>query len=389
MTAPFTDRERMHMQRALDLALLGLNTTTPNPRVGCVIVKNDVVVGEGFHEKAGEAHAEVHALQQAGELARGATAYVTLEPCSHHGRTPPCADALIRAGVAEVIAATTDSNPLVAGQGMARLAAAGIKTRHGLLAEAAQSLNIGFFSRMQRGRPWVRLKVAISLDGFTALPSGESQWITGEAARQDGHAWRARACAILTGIGTIKEDNPLLNVRGISTPRQPVRIIADSRLEIDPAARILNSAQEGGAVWLAHAVDGLEERSTGIGLRYPASALQEKAALLREMGIDLLHLPGNSQGKLDLTALLQNLALRGINELHVEAGAKLNASLLSAGCVDELLVYQAPRLLGAGLPFAALAPAASLQHTHDWVLQEHTELAPDLRLRFTKPASGF
>ncbi|MCE2681228.1 MAG: bifunctional diaminohydroxyphosphoribosylaminopyrimidine deaminase/5-amino-6-(5-phosphoribosylamino)uracil reductase RibD [Burkholderiales bacterium] len=359
------------MQRALDLALLGLNTTTPNPRVGCVIVKNDVVVGEGFHEKAGQAHAEVHALQQAGALAHGATAYVTLEPCSHHGRTPPCADALIQAGVAEVVAATTDSNPLVAGQGLARLAAAGIKTR------------------MQRGRPWVRLKVAISLDGFTALPTGESQWITGEAARQDGHAWRARACAILTGIGTIKEDNPLLNVRGINTPRQPIRIIADSRLEIDPSARILNSAQEGGPVWLAHAVDGLEERSTGIGLRHPASALQEKAALLREMGIELLHVPGNSQGKLDLSALLQTLALRGINELHVEAGAKLNASLLNAGCVDELLVYQAPRLLGAGLPFAALAPATSLQHTHDWMLQEHTELAPDLRLRFTKHNPGF
>ena len=312
------------MARALQLAERALWTTSPNPRVGCVLVRDGEIVGEGWHVRAGEPHAEVHALRAAGERARGATAYVTLEPCSHYGRTPPCAEGLIVAGVTRVVAAMEDPNPLVAGRGLAMLRAAGIETACGLLAEAAQELNIGFVSRMTRGRPWVRLKTAASLDGKTALNNGVSQWITGPDARRDGHRWRARACAILTGIGTVRDDDPRLDVREVETTRQPLRVIVDSRLETPPTARIL----QGGPVLLAAAVDDAE-----------------RANLLKAAGAEILLLP-NAAGKVELPALLNALAVRGINEVHVEAGWKLNGSLLREGLVDELLLYMAPCLIG-------------------------------------------
>jgi len=320
----FTPADREFMASALRLAARGLFTTTPNPRVGCVIVRSGEIVGEGFHERAGEAHAEVSALHAAGSRAAGATVYVTLEPCSHHGRTPPCVEALIAAKVARVVVAMGDPNPKVAGQGIAALRASGIEVAAGLLEREARELNIGFVSRMTRGRPWLRLKVAASLDAKTALASGASQWITGEAARLDGHRWRARACAILTGIGTVKDDDPRLTVRDVETPRQPLRILVDSRLEVPLDARIL----EGGNVLVAAAVDD------------PA-----RIGALRDRGAEVVVLP-NASGKVALEDLVRELGRRALNELHVEAGFKLNGSLVAAGVVDELLVYLAPKMLG-------------------------------------------
>lgn len=321
----FTAADHGMMARALRLAEQGLFSTSPNPRVGCVLVRDGQIVGEGWHEKAGGPHAEVHALRAAGERARGATAYVTLEPCSHHGRTPPCAEALIKAGVSRVVAAMQDPNPLVAGRGLALLQASGIETASGLLENEAQALNIGFVSRMTRGRPWLRLKAAASLDGKTALNNGLSQWITGPAARLDGQRWRARACAILTGIGTVRDDDPQLNVRDIDTPRQPLRVVVDSRLEISPTARILQGA---GPVLVVAAVED-----------------PDKVAQLGALGVEVAILP-NASGKVDLAALLELLGGRGINEVHAEAGFKLNGSLLREGLVDELLLYLAPCLIG-------------------------------------------
>jgi len=323
----FSPADHDFMARALSLAQRGLYTTTPNPRVGCVIVRDGQVVGEGWHEKAGGAHAEVAALAQkvgAGGTAQGATVYVTLEPCNHFGRTPPCVDALIAAGVARVVAAMQDPNPLVAGQGLARLAAAGIATECGLLEDEARELNIGFVSRMTRGRPWLRLKIAASLDGKTALANGASQWITSPEARRDGHLWRARSCAVLTGIGTLKDDNPRLTVRDVDTPRQPLKVIVDSRLETPPQAAVL----QGGQVLIACA----EEDAA-------------RHAALTAAGAEIIVLP-NAQGKVDLPALLLALGQRGINEVLAEAGTRLNGALLQENCVDELLIYQAPILLG-------------------------------------------
>ena len=312
------------MARALRLAELGLYSSTPNPRVGCVIVKDGVVVGEGWHRRAGEAHAEIHALQAAGDQARGATAYVTLEPCSHHGRTPPCADALIAAGVSRVVAAMQDPNPQVSGRGLALLRNAGIVTDCGVLGSEAQELNIGFVSRMTRGRPWLRLKLATSLDGKTALENGASQWITGPEARQDGHRFRARACAILSGIGTVRDDDPLLNVRGVETERQPLKVVLDSRLELPLNAKLL----EGGGVLVACAID-----------------VAARSAALRQRGAEILCLP-NPEGKVDLPELMMELGRRGINEVHVEGGSRLSGALLVAGLVDEFLIYLAPCLIG-------------------------------------------
>lgn len=323
-SAMFSVVDHECMARALGLAELGLYSTTPNPRVGCVITKNGLVVGEGWHRKAGEAHAEIYALQAAGDAARGATAYVTLEPCSHHGRTPPCAEALIAAGVGRVVAAMQDPNPQVAGRGISRLAAAGIVAECGLMEAEARELNRGFVSRMVRGRPWVRLKLAASLDGKTALNNGVSQWISGSAARQDGHRWRAQACAILSGIGTVRDDDPRLNVRGVETERQPLKVVVDSRLELSSTAKLLND----GRVLVATAAD---EAGT--------------ATVLREHGAEILLLP-NDQGKVDLPALMDELGRRGINELHVEGGLRLNGALIAAGLVDELLLYLAPCLVG-------------------------------------------
>lgn len=357
----FTPADHDFMQRALQLAELGLFTATPNPRVGCVVVRDNAIVGEGWHRRAGEPHAEVLALAQAGERARGGTAYVTLEPCNHHGRTPPCVDALIEARVGRVIAAMEDPNPSVNGAGLERLRAAGIDVRCGLLQQEARDLNIGFVSRMARGRPWVRLKVATSLDGRTALPDGRSQWITGEAARADGHAWRARACAILTGIGTVRDDNPQLTVRHVQTSRQPLRVLVDSRFDVNPAARIL----EGGSTLVACAVD--------------AAKRVAKTAALEELGCEVITLP-DANGKVDLAGLLLELARRGINELHVEAGYRLNGSLLREECIDELLVYMAPTLLGNSMGLADLAPPEALEKRLVLHWQSVERVGDDLRL---------
>ncbi|MBM3343393.1 MAG: bifunctional diaminohydroxyphosphoribosylaminopyrimidine deaminase/5-amino-6-(5-phosphoribosylamino)uracil reductase RibD [Betaproteobacteria bacterium] len=350
------------MARALELARLGLYTTTPNPRVGCVIVRDDVVIGEGWHARAGEPHAEVLALRAAGERGertRGATAYVTLEPCAHHGRTPPCCEALIAAGVARVVAAMQDPNPLVAGEGLARLRAANIALDCGLMSEQARELNLGFVSRMTRGRPWVRLKVAASLDGKTALHNGLSQWITSSEARRDGHAWRAQACAVLTGIGTVKDDDPRLTVRDVQTPRQPLRVVVDSRLETPPRAQVI-----GEGTLIATAADA-----------------PDRAQALRARGATIVVLP-NAGGKVELPQLMLELGTRGINELHVEAGFKLNGSLMNEGLVDEVLLYLAPSLMGdkaRGMFHLPELHALSNQRKLDFF--EVCRIGPDLRIR--------
>ncbi|MCX7145280.1 MAG: bifunctional diaminohydroxyphosphoribosylaminopyrimidine deaminase/5-amino-6-(5-phosphoribosylamino)uracil reductase RibD [Sulfuritalea sp.] len=359
----FSAADHAFMARALQLAQRGLYSTTPNPRVGCVVVRDGWVIGEGWHEQAGLPHAEAGALAAtvgAGDTAKGATVYVTLEPCSHFGRTPPCADALIEAGVTRVVVAMQDPNPLVAGQGLARLAAAGIDVANGLLDAEARELNIGFVSRMTRGRPWLRLKVAASLDGKTALNNGVSQWITGPDARRDAHAWRARSCAVLTGIGTVKDDNPRLTVREVETTRQPLRVVIDSRLETPPDAAVL----EGGNVLIAAAVD---------------DAI--RSAALRERGAEIVMLP-NAEGKVDLAELLQELGRRGINEVLAEAGTRLNASLLASGCVDELLIYQAPILLGdAARGMFGLAELTDLAGARRLNIIERRAVGADFRIR--------
>lgn len=349
------------MARALRLAARGLWTTTPNPRVGCVIVRDGRVVGEGWHVRAGELHAEVHALQAAGESARGATVYVTLEPCNHHGRTPPCADALVAAGVARVVAAMSDPNPRVSGRGLARLSAAGIAVRCGVLETEARELNIGFVSRMMRGRPWVRLKTASTLDGITALENGVSQWITGPAARRDGHRWRARACAILSGIGTVQEDDPSLTVREVVTERQPLRIIVDAKLALSPRAKLFADIDRA-PLLVACASDDVPN-----------------ARALRDAGAELLVLP-NDGGKVDLPAMLQALGARGINELHAESGQKLNGSLLREGCVDELLMYLTPTLLGRGMGLFNLGPFDSLAQRIDVDIRDMRAVGCDWRV---------
>ncbi len=354
----FSAADHEFMARALQLARKGLFTTTPNPRVGCVLVKDGAVVGEGWHARAGEAHAEIRALNAAGELARGATAYVTLEPCSHHGRTPPCADALIAAGVARVVAAMPDPNPQVGGNGLEKLRAAGIVFENGLMEAEARELNIGFVSRMERGRPWVRLKLAASLDGKTALNNGKSQWITGPEARRDGHAFRARACAILTGAGTVRDDDPRLTVRDVETERQPLRVVVDSHLETPPTA---------------HIVEG------GNALVVAASEDAAKVAALRAAGAEVMVLP-NPQGKVDLPCLLQALAGRGVNELHVEAGHKLNGSLLREGLVDELLLYFAPTLLGSGREMFPLPELTDLAGRRDLKIVDLRRVGADIRI---------
>ena len=347
------------MSRALALAARGLETTSPNPRVGCVLMKDGQIVGEGWHRRAGEPHAEVHALSMAGSAARGASAYVTLEPCSHFGRTPPCADALIDAGVSRVVAAMEDPNPLVGGRGLARLRAAGIATEHGLLQQQAQELNIGFVSRMTRGRPWLRLKAASTLDGKTALNNGVSQWITGEAARRDGHRWRARACAILTGIGTVRADDPQLTVRAVPCERQPLRIVVDAKLDISPRARILHGAP----ILIATASeDGPRIRA------------------LEGDGHQLIVLP-NATNKVDLPQLMRALAARGLNEIHAEAGLKLNGSLLREACVDELLLYVAPMLVGdAAQGLFRLPELTGLEHAVRLHIHDLCSIGEDLRL---------
>ena len=333
------------MGLALALAIEAIGVSDPNPRVGCVILDaSGRVIGQGSTQEAGGPHAEIVALRDAaarGASVAGATVVVTLEPCSHHGRTPPCTEALVGAKVARVRYAVDDPNPLVAGSGAARLHAAGIAVETGRPehAEASRELNVGFFSRMQRGRPWLRLKAAVSLDGRTALPDGTSRWITGEAARADGHAWRRRAGAVLTGVGTVLDDDPRLDVRLVPTTLQPVRVVVDSRLDMPAAARIL---QPPGRV-----------------LVYAAAPDASRRRALEAHGAEVVEL-ANPAGKVDLAALLADLARRGINELHVEAGHKLNGSLVREGLVDEFLVYMAPRLLGVGRELALFGPLDTL-----------------------------
>jgi diaminohydroxyphosphoribosylaminopyrimidine deaminase/5-amino-6-(5-phosphoribosylamino)uracil reductase len=355
----FSPSDHTYMTRALRLAERGLYTTTPNPRVGCVIVRDGVIVAEGYHERAGLAHAEAAALSVAGERARGATAYVSLEPCTHHGRTPPCADALIRAGVVRVVAAMEDPNPQVRGQGLQRLRAAGIETGSGLLEEQARELNIGFVSRMTRGRPWVRVKTAASLDGRTALNNRLSQWITGEAARRDGHRWRARSCAVMVGIGTLAADNPRLTVRDVATSRQPLRVVVDRRLDIPLDAAVLEGANA---------------------LIATARAPNEKSAALIERGVGVLHMPG-ADGKVDLAALMRELAARELNEVLVESGNRLNGALLQVGVVDELLVYLAPHLLGdSARGMFDLGVLTGLDQRVELTIRDLRRIGPDLRI---------
>ena len=358
------------MRHALALAEQAIGLSDPNPRVGCVITDSQGrVIGSGHTQRAGEAHAEVMALRDAqarGNDVKGATAYVTMEPCSHHGRTPPCCDALIHAGLGRVVAALADPNPQVAGQGLARLRAAGIATECGLLDEPAREVNIGFFSRMLRGRPFVRLKAAASLDGRTALPDGQSQWITAEAARRDGHAWRRRAGAVLTGIGTVRDDDPRLDVRLVETQHQPLRVVVDSRLETPVDARLL--------------------AAPGKVLIYAAQPNPEREAALAAAGAEVLFKPGAS-AKVDLMALLLDLGARGINELHVEAGHKLNGSLVKAGLVDEYLIYLAPKLLGLGREIAAFGPLHSLDEAVELQWREIAQVGDDLRL-LARPKHG-
>lgn len=355
----FTAQDSVWMAQALRLAERGLYTTSPNPRVGCVLVRDGDIVGEGWHERAGEPHAEVLALRAAGEAARGATAYVTLEPCGHHGRTPPCADALIAAGIARVTVAVQDPNPRVAGQGIAKLRAAGIEVECGLMEAAARELNIGFFARMTRGTAWLRSKIAMSLDGRTALANGVSQWITGEAARQDVQHWRARSCAVLTGIGTVLADDPQLNVRGIETARQPLRAVVDSLLHMPPNARLL---QQNGV------------------MVYTATQDAQKIAALEKSGARVVVLP-DANGQVDAAAVLRDLAAQGCNEVLVEAGSKLNGALLKAGLVDELVLYLAPQLLGdMARGMARLGELVSLDQRIELEWNDVRQVGKDLRI---------
>jgi diaminohydroxyphosphoribosylaminopyrimidine deaminase/5-amino-6-(5-phosphoribosylamino)uracil reductase len=363
------------LQRALDLAHGALHLSNPNPRVGCVLVRSDgTVIGEGHTQRAGEAHAEVMALRQARERGHdtaGASAFVTLEPCSHHGRTPPCCDALVAAGIARVVIATLDPNPQVAGNGVRRLRDAGVQVDvlpdADALSLASRRLNIGFFSRMLRQRPWVRLKIAASLDGITALPDGQSQWITGEPARQDGHLWRARACAVLTGAGTVLADDPRLDARVPGLLRQPHLVVIDSRLDTPPTARLFEPPAAPGqrALWFCH-----------------AGADAGRAAALRAQGADTLDLAGPG-GKVDLAAVFAELARREVNEVHVEAGAKLNASLLREDQIDELLVYLAPTLLGQGAGMAPFGPLSALSQRIPLRWQAVQPVGDDLRVQAT------
>lgn len=355
------------MALALELAGRAVGLSEPNPRVGCVLAGPDgQVLGQGHTQQAGDPHAEIMALRDAqarGNATRGATAYVTLEPCSHQGRTGPCCDALVAAGVARVVAALADPNPLVGGQGFARLRAAGIAVDEGPLGAQSRELNIGFFSRMQRRAPWVRLKVAASLDGRTALDNGASQWITSEAARADGHGWRARACVLLTGIGTVRDDNPRLDVRLAGARRQPRLVVVDSRLETPVGARLFDAA-----------------RPVTV---YAAVRDAAREAALRARGAQVVYRPGSRPGtedKVDLQAMLSDLARAETNEVHVEAGHKLNGSLVRAALVDELLVYLAPRLIGQGRAMAQFGPLAALDQALALEFRETTPVGPDLRI---------
>jgi diaminohydroxyphosphoribosylaminopyrimidine deaminase/5-amino-6-(5-phosphoribosylamino)uracil reductase len=344
-------------------ALLARSISSPNPAVGAVIVDiQGSVLGVGHTQRQGAAHAEIMALRDASDIGnevKGANIYVSLEPCSHHGRTGPCCDALIAAGIKKVVASIADPNPLVAGQGFERLRAAGIEVEVGPGAAESRELNIGFFSRMIRKTPWVRMKMAASLDGTTALANGQSQWITSPEARADGHAWRARSCAVLTGIGTVLADNPRLDVREVKTPRQPHIVVVDSRLQTPPDAHLF-----------------IAGRACII---YAAVPNDAKKAALEARGATVVMLP-DAHGKVDLAAMMKDLGTREINELHVEAGSKLNGSLIRAGLVDEFLIYLAPKLLGPGQGMASFGPLQALSDAVEQQFQSTDRVGADLRI---------
>jgi len=356
------------MQRALALAEGVLTTTTPNPRVGCVIVRDGQVIGEGATQPPGGPHAEIMALRDAaqrGASVAGATVYVTLEPCSHHGRTPPCVDALIAAQPARVVIAMADPNPQVNGRGLRALAAAGIDVHTGVCIEDALVLNPGFVARMTRGTPWLWLKLAASLDGRSALPNGVSQWITSDAARADGHHWRARSCLVLTGIGTVRADDPQLTVRHIATARPPRRAVVDGEFAITETARLFAGEGEAIVFTTRNALD-----------QQPA-----KAQRLTARDVRIVALPETSPGRVDLPALMQWLGMHDVNEVHVEAGAGLSGALLAADCVDELLVYQAPMLLGEGAGLVNVAALTNLNDAWRFAFCDVKQIGPDVRLR--------
>ncbi|MFT0533254.1 bifunctional diaminohydroxyphosphoribosylaminopyrimidine deaminase/5-amino-6-(5-phosphoribosylamino)uracil reductase RibD [Castellaniella hirudinis] len=363
----FSIEDHRWMRRALAVAEQSLYLSNPNPRVGCVLVRAGHWLVEGHTQQAGGRHAEAQALWQAAQQhldVRGATAYVTLEPCNHQGRTPPCAQALVDAGVARVVVALQDPNPLVAGRGIAHLRAAGIRVDVGLMAQDALLQNPGFCARMTRGTPWVWLKSAASLDGRTALPDGQSQWITGDEARWDGHRWRARACLVLTGIGTVMADNPMLDVRAVPTQRQPIRAVLDTQFIISEQARLFN----GDPVWI------FTNRPDGA-----------KAARLAGRNVRVIVLPKGDSGALDLPALMQWLGQHDINEVHVEAGARLQGALVAAGLVDEWLAYLAPCILGEGQGLAALpAPLAALDQAYRYQFIDAQPLGDDMRLHLRR-----
>jgi diaminohydroxyphosphoribosylaminopyrimidine deaminase/5-amino-6-(5-phosphoribosylamino)uracil reductase len=355
------------MEQALALAAQGLTLTSPNPRVGCVIASPEGrILGQGHTQRAGGPHAEIMALRDAqaqGHSVVGATAFVTLEPCSHQGRTGPCCDALVLAGIKKVVASIADPNPLVSGQGFERLKAAGVKVEVGPGEASSRELNIGFFSRMERKTPWVRMKIAASLDGKTALDNGVSQWITSPAARADGHAWRARACAILTGIGTVLEDNPRLDVRLVETQRQPHLVVVDSRLETPLEANLFMTGRR---LYV-----------------YCAQNISLKKEALEARGATVIFMPGQTpqtKDKVDLAAMMRDLATREINELHVEAGQKLNGSLIRDGLVDEFLVYLAPKLMGQGRGMAHFGPLDNLALAVPLAFISTDMVGPDLRI---------
>ena len=355
----FSSDDHAYMSQALQLAEKGLYSTSPNPRVGCVIVRDGKIAGSGWHVQTGQPHAEINALNIAGGAAQGATVYLTLEPCSHYGRTHPCAEALIRAKVAKVIIAMQDPNPLVAGKGASLLKQSGINVLVGLMGEWAKDLNVGFVSRMTNNRPWVRMKIAASLDGKTALNNGVSQWITGEAARHDGHRFRARSCAVLTGIGTVLEDDPQLSVRFIETSRQPLRIIIDSQLKIPTTAKVLRGEGE---------------------LIFTTTDNKERISALKEAGARPIILP-NEKGKIDLAELMQILADFEINELLVEAGNRLSSAFIREGLVDELIIYLAPHLIGnRAMGMLQLPELTDLSEKYNLKIKDLRMVGEDIRI---------
>ena len=355
----FSSDDHAYMSQALQLAEKGLYSTSPNPRVGCVIVRDGKIAGSGWHVQTGQPHAEINALNIAGRAAQGATVYLTLEPCSHYGRTHPCAEALIRAKVAKVIIAMQDPNPLVAGKGTSLLKQSGINVLVGLMGEWAKDLNVGFVSRMINNRPWVRMKIAASLDGKTALNNGVSQWITGEAARHDGHRFRARSCAVLTGIGTVLEDDPQLSVRFIETSRQPLRIIIDSQLKIPTTAKVLRGEGE---------------------LIFTTTDNKERISALKEAGARPIILP-NEKGKIDLAGLMQILADFEINELLVEAGNRLSSAFIREGLVDELIIYLAPHLIGnRAMGMLQLPELTDLSEKYNLKIKDLRMVGEDIRI---------